>query len=209
MANFNLSDYETVDSRIHKFYEKHPNGRIITDLVQTRINDVGQIIQYICKAEVYRDMADPVPSATGYAEEILGSNPVNRTSALENCETSAIGRCLANLAFSPKGSRPSQEEMTKAERTKSSAPSKTISEIVQEATSVKLEPKPTKAKLEGLKVDALSKAKFYKLEGHEAMEFLKEWNDVPDSEQIDWYAISLMSKKEWDTQVNKWRLRTS
>jgi len=204
MANFNLAEYETVDTRIHRFYEANPNGRIITQMVEMRINEVGQIVQYVFKAEIYRDLADPVPSATGYAEEVIGSNYINKTSACEVCETSAIGRGLANLGYSPKASRPTQEEMKKADRNKP-APSKTISQIVEEATQVKLEPKPTKAKLEALKLDALTKAKFYKLEGVQALEFFKDWNDVPDSELIDWYVISLMSKKEWDIAVNSWR----
>ena len=107
---FDLSQYETVDSRIAKFYEQFKNGRIITELVAYSDN------QFIVKAYAYRDSVDEKPAATGFAEEKVGSNPVNRTSALENCETSAIGRCLANLNFAPKGARPSVEEMQKASR---------------------------------------------------------------------------------------------
>ena len=119
MPAWNPNDYETVDTRIHRFYEAFPNGRIISDLVQVYEKD-GRVTQYVVKAYAYRDLGDLEPSATGYAEEIVGSSPVNRTSALENCETSAIGRALANLGLSPKGSRPSIEEMEKAERTKAS-----------------------------------------------------------------------------------------
>lgn len=113
---FNLEDYETVDERIHKFWEKYPNGRIITsDPIIVR-NVEGAPLQYVFRCEVYRDISDPVPSATGTAEEIVGSSPVNRTSALENAESSAIGRALANLSFSKKGTRPSQTEMAKVQR---------------------------------------------------------------------------------------------
>lgn len=107
---FDLSNYETVETRISRFYEKHENGRITTDLIS--FDDK----QFIVKAFVYRDAADSLPASTGYAEERIGSSPVNRTSALENCETSAIGRALANLNFAPKGARPSVEEMQKVER---------------------------------------------------------------------------------------------
>lgn len=198
MAQFNLSDYETVDSRIHKFYEKHKNGRIITDLVATRVNDAGQIIQYVCKVEIYRDLADPVPSATGYAEEVLGSNPINRTSALENCETSAIGRALANLGFSTKGARPSQEEMGKAERTK--APKKTLSQVIEEVTPAveKME------KIEQLKKEAYAKAKFYKLTGAMADQFLMTLAGVNEYQKIDWYAVSLESRETWQKAVDAW-----
>lgn len=106
---FNLKDYETVDVRIAKFWKAHPEGRISTDLVA-----YGE--SYIVKAEIFRSSTDLEPYATGYAEETTGSSPVNRTSALENCETSAIGRALANGGFATKGSRASREEMEKVER---------------------------------------------------------------------------------------------
>lgn len=110
MPSFNPDEYQDVDTRIHVFYEKHPKGRVITDLVAYSER------QFLVKAYVYRDAADSEPAATGYAEEIVGTSLVNKTSALENCETSAVGRALANLGLSPKGARPSLEEMEKAER---------------------------------------------------------------------------------------------
>lgn len=200
MANFNLADYETVDSRIHKFYDKHKNGRIVTELVTTRINDAGQIIQYVCKAEIYRDLLDPVPSATGYAEEVLGSNPINRTSALENCETSAIGRALANLGFSTKGARPSQEEMQKVDRVQKNAPKKTLSEAIEEA-----KPVVEKAKeLEKLQAEAYAKAKFYKLTGAKADQFLMSFAGATSFDKIDWYTVSLESREAWQKAVEAW-----
>lgn len=110
MAQF-LNDYETVDSRIHKFWEKYPNGRIATSVDYYEADK-----RWVVRTEIYRDISDIVPAATGYAEEVIGSTMVNKTSALENAETSSIGRGLANLSFSTKGVRPSAEEMAKAER---------------------------------------------------------------------------------------------
>lgn len=107
---FDLSQYETVESRITRFYEQFKNGRIITELIAYSDN------AFIVKAFVYRNDTDTNPASTGFAEEKVGSSPVNRTSALENCETSAIGRALANLNFAPKGARPTVEEMTKTNR---------------------------------------------------------------------------------------------
>lgn len=111
MAKFDPADYEPVEDRLRRFYEQYPDGRVTTDLVA--YSDT----QYIVKATIYRDH-DPatMPWATGYAEETVGSSPVNRTSALENGETSAIGRALANANFAAKGKRPSREEMNKAAR---------------------------------------------------------------------------------------------
>ncbi len=188
MANFNLNDYETVDSRIHRFHEKYPNGRIITHLLETRTNDLGQIIQYVFKAEAFRDMSDTLASATGYAEEMLGSNPVNRTSALENCETSAVGRCLANLAFSPKGLRPSQEEMGKAKRV--GTPAKTV------------EAKPESA-VDRVKAAAFAKALYYKFDGEEAIEFIKLLAGADEFDLIDWKIIHQLPKDAWEEAAHK------
>jgi len=112
MAKFNLDDYETVEQRIKRFYEAHPYGRIITELVE---RDAAQKM-WIVKAFVYvTDEIEALPRATGYAFEIDGSGMANQTSALENCETSAIGRALANLNFSG-NKRASREEMEKVAR---------------------------------------------------------------------------------------------
>lgn len=112
MANFNLADYETVDSRIKRFYTDHPTGRINTELVAYE----GQVgaTRWIVKASVWREAGETVPDGTGYAFEVDGSGMANKTSALENGETSAIGRALANIGYSG-DKRASREEMAKAQ----------------------------------------------------------------------------------------------
>jgi hypothetical protein len=116
MPGFNPNDYETVDSRIHRFYEAHPEGRILTQIVEIYRDDNGRPIQYIVRSEAFRDRTSTIPDATGYAEETVSVSTAPKASLLETCETSSIGRCLANLGFSPKGSRPSRTEMEKAAR---------------------------------------------------------------------------------------------
>jgi hypothetical protein len=86
---------------------------------------------FIVKAEVWRDQADIGPASTGFAEERVGSGPVNRTSALENCETSAVGRALANLNYAPKGARPSREEMGKEARYAQADHEQLVAEVVE------------------------------------------------------------------------------
>lgn len=113
---FNLSDYEPVEDRLRQFWEECETGRVATELV------VHTETHYIVKADVWRDISDAAPAATGYAHESVTSRGVNLTSALENCETSAIGRALANLGYAPKGKRPSREEMAKANRTTATDP---------------------------------------------------------------------------------------
>lgn len=114
---FDLANYETVEERLARFWTDHPAGRIYTELV---VQDGDQVI---FKAAVYFDAADPIPRATGYAEELRGSSPVNKTSFIENAESSAIGRALANCGYSKRGARPSRTEMEKVARMTSEAPS--------------------------------------------------------------------------------------
>ncbi len=104
---FNLADYEPVEVRLEKFIKDYPAFRISTEL------EVVEATRYIVKAYLFKDASDSVAWATGYAEETVSSRGVNQTSALENCETSAIGRALANAGYAPKGKRPSREEMSK------------------------------------------------------------------------------------------------
>jgi hypothetical protein len=69
--------------------------------------------RFIVQAYIYRTEADQHPWSSGLAEETIQGRGVNATSALENCETSAIGRALASAGYATKGKRPSQEEMAK------------------------------------------------------------------------------------------------
>lgn len=121
MASFNLDNYETVEDRLIKFWEDHKQGRILTSVHYYDDNRI------LVRAEIYFNREDDRPVATGYAEEIRGASPVNRTSHAENAETSAIGRGLANCGYATKGSRPSREEMEKVQRMGSTpAPSKPV-----------------------------------------------------------------------------------
>ncbi len=103
-----LKDYVEVNVRVERFYEKYPEGRISTQLLSWENGIV------VMKAEVYRSYQDSVPSATGHAYEKEGSTFINKTSALENCETSAVGRALALLGFEIKKSIASKEEVENA-----------------------------------------------------------------------------------------------
>lgn len=114
---FNLADYEPVEVRLEKFIKDYPAFRISTEL------EVVEATRYIVKAYLFKNAEDGVAWATGYAEETVTSRGVNQTSALENCETSAIGRALANAGYAPKGKRPSREEMTKVVAAKPPKPS--------------------------------------------------------------------------------------
>jgi hypothetical protein len=107
---FNLSDYETVESRLIKFWKAYPDGQIHTEIFEASEH------RFIVIARLYRTEADPKPWTTGMAYETIAARGVNATSALENCETSAIGRALANAGFASSGKRASREEMEKVAR---------------------------------------------------------------------------------------------
>jgi hypothetical protein len=109
---FNLADYETVEVRLEKFIKDYPDFRISTEL------EVCEKDRYIVKAYLFKDSEQSTALSTGLAEEKVTDRGVNQTSALENCETSAIGRALANAGYAAKGKRPSREEMTKVVATK-------------------------------------------------------------------------------------------
>jgi len=107
MGFFNLEDYETVEERLVKFWAENKNGRVFTRLLDSSAN------RFIVEAAIFRSHDDTLPWATGLAEETIQGRGVNATSALENCETSAIGRALANAGYATKGKRASREEMSK------------------------------------------------------------------------------------------------
>ena len=104
---FNLEDYETVEERLVKYWKDHPDGQIHTKVIEASGS------RFIVEASIFRTEADPRPWTTGLAEETVQGRGVNATSALENCETSAIGRALANAGYATKGKRASREEMAK------------------------------------------------------------------------------------------------
>ena len=109
---FNLENYETVEERLEKFIKDYPDFHIETQLVGSTDQ------RFIVQAWLYRTFADTVPYSSGLAYEEISQRGVNATSALENCETSAIGRALANAGYATKGKRPTREEMAKVARAK-------------------------------------------------------------------------------------------
>lgn len=102
-----LDDYEPVEERLRRFWDENPHGRVATEGMPAPDG------QWVVKAAVWRDKTEKWPDAMGHAHEHVTEKGVNSTSALENCETSAIGRALANLGYAAKGKRPSREEMVK------------------------------------------------------------------------------------------------
>lgn len=120
MARFDLSQYATVAERLDMLYAAFPDARIVTDNLTTDADREKKT--WVVKATLYLSAEDQMancPKATGHAFEIDGSGGANTTSALENAETSATGRCLALANWNGnrnQKSLASREEMMKVER---------------------------------------------------------------------------------------------
>jgi hypothetical protein len=111
-----LEGYESVAERIEKFWAKYPNGRIDVKIV------FQDGTRYIIQTDIYKEISDPLPFATDFAEEIRSN--ANRF-PLENGSTSAIGRALHTgglSKFSENHNRPSLEEMKRVERPMTTTP---------------------------------------------------------------------------------------
>ena len=143
MAKFNLDNYETVEDRLKVFWKDNPNARINTEIAH--ITEDGTCVTI--RAEVFKQEEDARPVATGIAQETKGQGGfANADAWMENCETSAIGRALANWKY--QGStkpRPSREEMSKVQvekkpvkkptKQEQAAMEKVVDEMVAEPTN--------------------------------------------------------------------------
>jgi hypothetical protein len=114
MATFDLESYATVQERIAQFYQDFPDGSIRTFMA---VRDGPEVI---FEARIFRTPEEAAMGiyTSGWAREIEGKSPVNKTSHLENAESSAVGRALANLAYATDARRPSRSEMIKVARMK-------------------------------------------------------------------------------------------
>lgn len=117
-----LDGYQTVQERIDLLWEQYPNARYEIDIVSLTDQQV------VMRCQLWTDAADEFPRTVDFAEERVGTSNVNKISHIENCATSVLGRAISGLGgvFSPKGKRPSREEMEKVARGKTVVPPKNL-----------------------------------------------------------------------------------
>jgi hypothetical protein len=215
-----IQDYVTVAERIEKFYERFPEGRIVTHIVEHDA-ERGFILM---RAEVYRHPDDAQPSASGHAYEYRDAGYVQKTSYIEVGETSAVGRALALCGFEVKRGIASREEMEKQtrmaqpmrppEREKVSAPAPKAAE--PPATSAKVEKpvtpeKPTppektaaaeRSSTEGLKEEILNLLEAVRPQDRRAQrQLLVELTGKQTREELTYQeALQLIGKLKEESQ---------
>ncbi len=113
-----FEDYVPVAERVEKFYDRFPDGRVITQILE-HDRETGFVLM---RADVYRHADDAQPAATGHAFENKDAGYVQRTSYIEVAETSAVGRALALLGFEVRRGIASREEMQKVQRAPAEPP---------------------------------------------------------------------------------------
>lgn len=116
--SFNLDDYEPVATRLARFLEESRVGDNLPIVETEMVHYTDQRVVFRAKIGYMNPQGEKFWLATGFEEETRGEGHVNRTSHLANCETSAIGRALANYGYagSDPSKRPSREEMAKVNR---------------------------------------------------------------------------------------------
>lgn len=102
-------DYILVKDRVLYFNDECPNG-----CIQSRLLSAPESRTVVVKAKVTPDVSNPERYFTGLAQEEWGQGQVNKTSALENAETSAVGRALGFMGIGVIDSVASGDEMRKA-----------------------------------------------------------------------------------------------
>jgi len=135
---FNLDEYTTVKERIKLFWEKYPDGAIVTEILD------WSDTRFITKTSLYRLWNDERPFATGHAKEEVAERGVNRDFALENCETSSVGVAMKNANIGTDKHGPSREEMIKVTKLQMSKPKEYVPvEKEDDPWTIKHVPAPT------------------------------------------------------------------
>ena len=194
-------DYIEVNERVKQFHKDYPNGSITTELIE--MTD-----RFITKTTVIPDVKNPDRKFTGIAYEKEDSTFINKTSALENCETSSCGRALGMLGIGIDTSIASYNEVANAVEQQKDKP-KTIPPVNLKDQEV---PNPAyDAAVNDLGGIPLGDGETDDddFTGNEIIRFGKyidvKWCDVIDENYLTWLATK--SKVEWQRELAQKELK--
>ena len=188
-------DYIEVNERVKQFHIDYPNGSITTELIE--MTD-----RFITKTTVIPDVKNADRKFTGIAYEKEDSTFINKTSALEVCETSSCGRALGFLGLGIDTSIASYDEVANAVKQQKDKP-KTIPPVDLKQVEV---PNPHYDKvvneLGGIPLGD-GESDDDEWTGNEIIKFGKyrdvAWKDCLDENYINWVATS--SKVDWQREL--------
>ena len=201
MAKFNLENYETVEERLKVFWKDNPEGRIFTEVVHE--TDDGSCVTI--RAFIYKDENDTNPISTGIAQETKGQGGFANTDAwVENCETSAIGRALANWKYQGSNKpRPSAEEMSKVvkEDTPKTPSKKEVAKITNDSAEKFAEDIGAKKKSVGDQLNDILKEM---IPNDKKMKEVKTkiYNDMVESTEVN-EDVNNWTNKDMDKFLNR------
>lgn len=140
--NIKGKEYVTVNERLKEFRSTHKDYCLVTDIIELG-SDYATV-----KATIIDDKGNI--RATGFAREVVAKSPINKYAFLENCETSAIGRCLGNFGIgideavctadeliqklSYEEPKPSKSEFEKDATAQKTAETKALNKAIKEGT---------------------------------------------------------------------------
>ena len=194
-------DYIEVNERVKQFHKDYPNGSITTELIE--MTD-----RFITKTTVIPDVKNPDRKFTGIAYEKEDSTFINKTSALENCETSSVGRSMGFLGLGIDTSIASYDEVANAVEQQKDKP-KTIPPVNLKDQEV---PNPAyDAAVNDLGGIPLGDGETDDDEwtGNDVCRFGKykdvKWLDILDANWLSWVAQK--SKVEWQRELAQKELK--
>ena len=182
------NDYVMVNERVKQFHIDYPNGKIETELIEFTE-------RCITRTKVTPDVANPERYFTGIAYEKEGSNFINKTSFIEQCETSSCGRALGFLGLGIDESIASYDEVSTAIEQSKSKPAPKPKKVVKVDDKLNVSVEDIKEKFDGVEVK--NPINFGKHNG-------KDWSEVPESyvvwvagnSAVDWQKVE--AQKELD-----------
>ena len=194
-------DYIEVNERVKQFHKDYPNGSITTELIE--MTD-----RFITKTTVIPDVKNPDRKFTGIAYEKEDSTFINKTSALENCETSSVGRSMGFLGLGIDTSIASYDEVANAVEQQKDKP-KTIPPVNLKDQEV---PNPAYDAavndLDGIPLGD-DETDDDEWTGNDVCRFGKykdvKWLDILDANWLSWVAQK--SKVEWQRELAQKELK--